>query len=303
MKLGSLTVQWKEDGSSFEYAWDGKRYRYDVAAKAATVIGDAPEAAAGGRGGQGAGGGQGGRGRGGQGQPARGRQFESADSPDKNTEGVLQGSQHLAQRRRRQQPDRAQHRRQREGPRQVRHRELGLRRGARAADRDVVVARQPQIAYYRFDEKAVPDYFLQMNQTQVQDTLDVEAYPKPGKPNPIVDLYVYDVAAKKPLRIDVRDGQPFDNTAVGHYVYNVSWSADGTRDPAQPDQPEAEHARVRRVQPRDRQVPRDRPRGVADRLDREPAGDALPQGRQAVHLGVAAHRLEELLPLRPDAAS
>src|SRR5919112_4545242 len=52
VKLGSLAVQWKEDGSSFEYAWDGKRYRYDVAAKQATVIGDAP-ATAGGRGGRG----------------------------------------------------------------------------------------------------------------------------------------------------------------------------------------------------------------------------------------------------------
>ena len=30
-----------------------------------------------------------------------------------------------------------------------------------------------RLAYYRFDEKAVPDYFLQMNQTEVQDTLDV----------------------------------------------------------------------------------------------------------------------------------
>ena len=44
VKLGSLTVQWKEDGSSFEYTWDAKRYRYDVAAKQATVIGDAPAA-------------------------------------------------------------------------------------------------------------------------------------------------------------------------------------------------------------------------------------------------------------------
>src|SRR5687768_16004605 len=56
VKLGSLTAQWKEDGSSFEYTWEGKRYRYDVAAKAATVIGDAPAAMPGG-----------GRGRGGQG--------------------------------------------------------------------------------------------------------------------------------------------------------------------------------------------------------------------------------------------
>ena len=70
VKLGSITAQWKEDSSSFEYNWDGKRYRYDVAAQQATAIGDAPEAPGGG-----------GRGRGGQGgnQPARGRQFDTAE--------------------------------------------------------------------------------------------------------------------------------------------------------------------------------------------------------------------------------
>src|SRR3989337_2998308 len=54
VKLGSLAVQWQEDGSSFEYVWDGTRHRYDIAAKAATVIGAAPGAA--GRGRSGAGG-------------------------------------------------------------------------------------------------------------------------------------------------------------------------------------------------------------------------------------------------------
>src|SRR6476661_5007043 len=74
VKLGSLVVQWKDDGSSFEYAWDGKRYRYDVASRQASAIGDvAPGGFPGG--GRGRGGGQGG--------PARGRQFESTDSPDK----------------------------------------------------------------------------------------------------------------------------------------------------------------------------------------------------------------------------
>ena len=67
VKLGALAVRWKDDGSSFEYAWDGKQYRYDVATRQASVIGEAPDAGAG-RGGQGLAGGQGGRGRGGQGQ-------------------------------------------------------------------------------------------------------------------------------------------------------------------------------------------------------------------------------------------
>ena len=46
VKLGSLAAKWKDDGSSFEYTWDGKRYRYAVATRQATVIGEAPAEAA-----------------------------------------------------------------------------------------------------------------------------------------------------------------------------------------------------------------------------------------------------------------
>jgi dipeptidyl-peptidase 4 len=220
VKLGSITAQWKEDSSSFEYNWDGKRYRYDIAAKQATAIGDVP-------GGQGVAGG--GRGRGGQGgQPARGRQFESADSPDKALKAFYKdrnvwlsgadGSNAIALTTDGSETDRVKY-----GTASwVYGEELGQRTAMWWA------SDSKRLAYYRFDEKLVPDYYLQMNQTQVQDTLDVEAYPKPGKPNPIVDLFVYDVTAKKTVQIDVRDGKPFDNSAVGHYVYNVTWSPDGS---------------------------------------------------------------------------
>ncbi len=86
-----------------------------------------------------------------------------------------------------------------------------------------------RLAYYRFDESPVKDYYLGMDQTKVQAALDVEAYPKAGAPNPVVDLYVYDMATKQSTRIDVRDGQPFTDDVVGHYVYNVGWSPDGSR--------------------------------------------------------------------------
>ena len=217
VKLGSLTPQWKEDGSSFEYTWDGKRYRFDVAAKTASVIGDAPATMAGG-----------GRGRGGQGgAPARGRQFDSAESPDKTLKAFYKdrnmwlsaadGSAPIALSTDGNEKDR------------VKYGTASWVYGEELAQRTAMwwSPDSRRIAYYRFDETGVPDYYLQMNQTQVQDTLDVEAYPKSGKPNPRVDLYVYDVTTKTPLKIDVRDGQPFDNTAVGHYVYNVSWSPDG----------------------------------------------------------------------------
>jgi dipeptidyl-peptidase-4 len=80
-----------------------------------------------------------------------------------------------------------------------------------------------QVAYYRFDESKVPDYFLQMGQTGIYGGVDTEAYPKAGFDNPIVDLFVYDLATKKSTKIDVRDGKPFTNDVVGHYVYDIAW--------------------------------------------------------------------------------
>ena len=53
-----------------------------------------------------------------------------------------------------------------------------------------------KLAYYRFDEKQVPDYYLQLEQTKLYSRVDTEAYPKSGEPNPVVDLFVYDVATK-----------------------------------------------------------------------------------------------------------
>jgi dipeptidyl-peptidase-4 len=95
-----------------------------------------------------------------------------------------------------------------------------------------------RVGYYRFDESPVKDFFLQMTQTSVQSTMDVEAYPKAGAPNPIAEVFVYDVASGSKTRIDVRDGKPFTdipadgsrftNDIVGHYVYNVRWTPDGT---------------------------------------------------------------------------
>ena len=79
--------------------------------------------------------------------------------------------------------------------------------------------------FYRFDDSMVKDYYIAMNQTGVQTELDVEAYPKAGSPNPECDLYVYEFATKKRVKVNVRPGA-FDE-GVGHYVYNIRWSPDG----------------------------------------------------------------------------
>ena len=84
------------------------------------------------------------------------------------------------------------------------------------------------VAYYRFDESRVKDFYLQTNQTQIQDTLDVEAFPTAGAPNPIADIFVYAPATGRTTKIDARDGKPFDDVVLGHYVYNIQWLPDSS---------------------------------------------------------------------------
>jgi dipeptidyl-peptidase-4 len=80
-----------------------------------------------------------------------------------------------------------------------------------------------KLAYYRFDESKVPDYFIAYEQTKIQDTLDTEAYPKAGAPNPEVELWVYDIASASKTKIDTM----FGDAEIGHYVYDVAWSRGG----------------------------------------------------------------------------
>jgi dipeptidyl-peptidase-4 len=217
---GALSVVWSDDGRAFEYDRGGKRFRYDVEAKKAAEVIARPNGSRGsdrlGRSGSDA-----------VRSPERGRQFETATSPNSALTAFY------------------------------RDRNLWVSAadgtGERAITTDGSVAGRMKygsaswvygeelsqhkamwwspdsrkLAYYRFDERGVRDYYVAMHQTDVQATLDTEAYPKPGTANPIVDLYIYDIATRKSVRVDVRSGRPFDNTSVGHYVYRVEWSADG----------------------------------------------------------------------------
>ena len=213
MKSGGLAVAWI-DGHTFEYSRDGKRYRYDVQSKTAT---ETSAAAA-----------QETSGRGGRGGPARGRQVDSTVSPDGKwkasyrdrnlwlTDTVGSGETALTS----------------DGSEKTRIK-YGTASWVYGEELSQTTAMwwapdSSKIAYYRFDESKVSDYFLQTDQTKLQSTIDTEAYPKAGASNPIVDLFVYDVATRKTTRIDVRDGKPFDNSVIGHYVYHIAWSPDGT---------------------------------------------------------------------------
>lgn len=85
-----------------------------------------------------------------------------------------------------------------------------------------------RVAFYRMDERRVRDYYVLLDQTALQDTVDVEAYPKAGSPNPVADVLVYDLASRRTITMDVREGRPFADDVLGHYVFAVDWAPDGS---------------------------------------------------------------------------
>jgi dipeptidyl-peptidase-4 len=220
VKLGSLSVVWKDGGQAFEYRKDGKAYRHTIATRTTAEVAPTeannppPPGAFGAR--RQAGG------------PVRGRQFDSATSPDSKLKAFYRdrnlwlsnadGSGEIAVTT--------------EGNEKARTK-YGSGSWVYGEELRQTSAMwwspsNKKIAFYRFDESPVPDYFLQLDQTKLQSKMDIEAYPKAGVANPIADLLIYDLETKKTLQVDVRDGKPFENSVVGHYVYRVSWSADGS---------------------------------------------------------------------------
>ncbi|HWB04500.1 MAG TPA: DPP IV N-terminal domain-containing protein [Verrucomicrobiales bacterium] len=224
-KSGALSVQWKDGGKSFEYDRDGKRWRYDIEKKQATDEGperQTPPQTSEQRADQTR------QDREWKQRPERGRQFPSVPSPsgdfvafhrDRNL--YLDGSglrpAHIAVT-----TDATNENRLRYGTASwVYGEEL---------DQKSAIWWAPngrKLAFYKFDESRVPDYFLALDQTKRQSTLDIEPFAMPGSPNPQVDLLIYDLESKQIQTVDVRSGKPFDDDHPGHYVFSIMWSPDG----------------------------------------------------------------------------
>jgi dipeptidyl-peptidase-4 len=242
------TIQWAEDGKSFNYVALGKPWRFDVATKTSTEVTNTQNNNAGGRGrGAPVAPAGGGGARGGleqqqsemavaptqgcpplQAQTARGRQAYCITSPDGKLKAFYRARNMWVANL-----DGSNERQlTRDGSEQGRIKYgTGSWVYGEELDQTTAIWWSPdssKVAFYRFDESQVKDFYVQMQQTSVQDAVDIEAYPKAGAANPIADVLVYDIAGAKTTRIDARDGKPFDNTVVGHYVYGIEWSPSGT---------------------------------------------------------------------------
>ncbi|MCW5943228.1 MAG: DPP IV N-terminal domain-containing protein [Fimbriimonadaceae bacterium] len=211
---GTQNVVWDDGAPTFTFSKDGKRWRYDARTQKVEETSDEPAAAPTGRR-------PGGRG------PARGRQFDSAISPD----GKLKAFHR----------DRNLYLSDADGKN-----ETPVTTDGNSANRvkygiaswvygeelgvNSAIWWSPdgkKVAFYRFDEAKVKDYFLAMNVTRVQNGLDVEPYPKAGAENPVAEILVYDLATKTATKVETHPAnEPFEG--MGHYVYDVRWADDSS---------------------------------------------------------------------------
>ncbi len=84
------------------------------------------------------------------------------------------------------------------------------------------------LAFYRFDESKVKDFFIVGGWTDTNTRVLSEAYPKPGAPNPTASLMVYDLVARKSVDIDGFSAASGAVAGTEYYLYNILWSPDGS---------------------------------------------------------------------------
>ena len=217
-KPGVVQVKWHDDGGAAEWRQDGKVRRFELATKEVKTLDKAtPEPKKAERSGR----------QKNVGAPERGRQFSEAFTPDGTKKAFLRDRNLFISA-----ADGAGEFAVTTDGSEAKRIKNGVASWVYGEELDQTTAMWwapdgGRIAFYRFDESGVLDYYLQLDQTKIQSKMDIEAYPKVGTANPVAEIWLYDLAAKKLIPIDVRDGKPFTDDVVGHYVYNVDWSAAG----------------------------------------------------------------------------
>lgn len=81
------------------------------------------------------------------------------------------------------------------------------------------------VAFYRFDERSVPAYYMLGGYTKQRTRVEQERYPKPGDPNPTPSILLYRLPASGgPAGGDLIG--PIDLQGTDHYVYGLEFTPD-----------------------------------------------------------------------------
>lgn len=210
VKMAPRSVTWADDGKTFTYVQDGQEYTYGV--KERKVISSKKAERRPWRRGN---------------RPARGRQWSFADSPDGKLKAFHENRNMYISNM-----DGSNVRAITTDGNDENQVKYGIATWVYGEELGQGTAMWwspdgSKIAFYKFQEKNVPKYYVLYNQVQIQDSVEIEAYPKVGAPNLPVDLMVYDLKTKKTVMLDTRDGKPYNDGAEGTYIYDISWSPDG----------------------------------------------------------------------------
>jgi len=205
-------IKWSANGKSFTYVENGKSYTYNLKKRTATQTEKpAKQDFFKGRGNR----------------PARGRQYASAISPDKKLKAFTK--------------DRNMYISNADGTDPVAITTKGnmtnqLKYGiatwvyGEELGQNTAMWWSPdskKVAFYRFEEKNAKKYYVLYEQINIQDSVEIEAYPKVGAKNLPVELLVYDLESKKTITLDTRNGNSFSDGPIGTYLYDIKWSPDG----------------------------------------------------------------------------
>jgi len=203
-------VRWADDGQSFEYRVGEQRFRFDLVTKMVSALEAPAEEGDEERGGRRPGAGR---------RPARGAQRDFEPSPDGQWNArcvdwnvVLERTDELG----------GVVSVTTDGTRKKRYGKASWVYGEELRQIDAMFwsPDSTKLAYYELDESAVRDFFLVGNLNTNRTELMLEGYPKPGEPNPIAQLWMYDLKSGESIRVE--DGDDPES-----YIYNVRFSPKG----------------------------------------------------------------------------
>jgi len=212
VKLVPRIYNWDVNSASFEYNFNGKRLKFDVTSGKTTEVEDHVQTN---------------RRYNYSDRPQRGRQYASSNSPDgqykaytKNRNmyiSSVDGSNEIAITT--------------DGNEDT-QKKYGIATWVYGEELGQITAMwwspdSKKIAFYRFEEKDADMYYVLYDQVKIQDSVEVEAYPKVGADNLPVDVMVYDLDTKQLTLLDTRNGKPYDDGALGTYLYGMDWTPDG----------------------------------------------------------------------------